>query len=46
MGNNNIQMSVEMEDVERLNVVFAKMSEGGKVTMEPQDMFGEQGLGC
>ena len=36
---NNVQMSVEVEDVERLNEVFAKMSEGGKVTMELQDMF-------
>ena len=36
---NNVQMSVEVEDVERLNEVFAKMSEGGKVTLELQDMF-------
>lgn len=35
----NIQLSVEMEDVNKLDEVFMKMAEGGKVTMELQDAF-------
>lgn len=38
-SNGNIQMSVEVESIDRINDVFKKMSEGGKVTMELQDMF-------
>jgi PhnB protein len=35
----NIQLSVQVESIERINEVFAKMSEGGTVTMELQDAF-------
>ncbi len=38
-SNGNVQMSVEVESIDRINDVFKKMSEGGKVTMELQDMF-------
>jgi len=34
-----VQLSIEVESIERINEVFAKMSEGGKVTMELQDTF-------
>lgn len=35
----NVQLSVEVESIERINEVFPKMAEGGTVTMELQDMF-------
>lgn len=35
----NLQLSVEVENIDRMNEVFAKMAEGGKVTMELQDTF-------
>jgi len=35
----NVQLSVEVESIDRINEVFAKMAEGGKVTMELQDTF-------
>ena len=35
----NIQLSVEVESIERINEVFEKMSAGGKVTMPLQDTF-------
>jgi PhnB protein len=35
----NIQLSIEMEDVNKMDEVFKKMAEGGKVTMELQDAF-------
>ena len=35
----NIQMSIDVENTERLNAVFEKMSEGGQVTMPLQDAF-------
>lgn len=35
----NVQLSVEVESMERINEVFAKMSNGGVVMMELQDMF-------
>jgi PhnB protein len=35
----NIQMSVEVESIERINEIFPKMAEGGTITMELQDMF-------
>jgi len=35
----NIQLSVEIDTVEKLNVVFAKMSEGGRVTMPLAKQF-------
>ena len=37
--NGNIQLSVDVENVERLNEVFEKMSDGGKVSMPLQDTF-------
>lgn len=37
--NGNVQLSVEVESIERINEVFPKMAEGGTVTMELQDMF-------
>lgn len=37
--NGNIQLSVEVESMERINEVFEKMSAGGEVTMPLQDMF-------
>lgn len=36
---NNVQLSIDVEDVEKLNQMFVKMSEGGTVTMELQDTF-------
>jgi len=35
----NVQLSVEVESIERINEVFEKMSEGGKVSLPLQDMF-------
>ena len=35
----NVQLSVEVESIERINEVFVKMAEGGTVVMELQDMF-------
>ena len=35
----NIQLSIEFDDVNKLNEVFSKMAEGGKITMELQDAF-------
>jgi PhnB protein len=35
----NIQLSIDVEEVNKLNDVFSKMAEGGKVTMELQDTF-------
>jgi PhnB protein len=35
----NVQMSVEVESVEKIDAVFAAMSEGGIVTMPLQDTF-------
>jgi PhnB protein len=37
--NNNISLSLDFDSVEDINNAFAKMSEGGKVTMELQDTF-------
>lgn len=37
--NGNIQLSVEMDDVAKMNQVFEKMSEGGKISMPLQDTF-------
>lgn len=37
--NGNIQMSVEVESMEKINEVFEKMSEGGEVTMPLDNMF-------
>jgi PhnB protein len=37
--NGNIQLSINVETVERLNKVFEKMSEGGTVSMPLQDAF-------
>ena len=35
----NIQLSIQMNDVNKMDGVFKKMAEGGKVTMELQDAF-------
>ena len=35
----NVLLSEDVESMERINEVFAKMSEGGVVIMELQDMF-------
>jgi len=35
----NVQLSVEVESIDRIDEVFTKMAEGGKVTMELQDTF-------
>lgn len=37
--NGNIQLSIDVDDVNKLKEVFSKMAEGGKVTMELQDTF-------
>jgi len=37
--NGNVQLSVEVESLDRIKEVFEKMSEGGKVTLPLQDMF-------
>src|SRR4051794_39356245 len=37
--NGNIQLSVEMEDASKMEGVFNKLSEGGKVTMPLADQF-------
>ena len=37
--NGNIQLSVDVEGVEKLEETFKKMAVGGKVTMELQDTF-------
>lgn len=37
--NGNVQLSIDVEDVNKLNDVFSKMAEGGKITMELQDTF-------
>ena len=35
----NVQLSVEVESIDRINEVFARMAEGGEVKMELQDTF-------
>lgn len=35
----NVQLSAEVESIDRINEVFAKMSEGGTVILPLQDMF-------
>lgn len=35
----NVQLNVDVHCIERLGEIFAKMAEGGKVTMELQDTF-------
>ena len=35
----NIQLSVEMDDENKMNEVFNKLAEGGKITMPLQDTF-------
>ena len=35
----NVQLNIEVESLDRINEVFEKMSEGGKVTLPLQDMF-------
>lgn len=35
----NIQLSVEVESMDRINDIFAKMAAGGTITMELQDTF-------
>lgn len=35
----NIQLSVDVEDEDKLDSIFNKMSEGGRVTMPLQDQF-------
>ena len=35
----SISLSVECENIEQLDEVFSKMSEGGKITMPLQDQF-------
>jgi PhnB protein len=35
----NIQLSIEVESVEKLNTVFEKLSAGGKIKMPLQDTF-------
>jgi len=35
----NVQLSIEVESIEKINEVFEKMSAGGKVTMPLQDTF-------
>ena len=35
----NVQLNVNVETLDQINKVFAKMAEGGKVTMELQDTF-------
>lgn len=35
----NVQLSVEVESIDRINEVFAKMAESGTVKMELQDTF-------
>lgn len=35
----NIQLSIQMDDVNKMDEVFKRMAEGGKVTMELQDAF-------
>ena len=37
--NGNIQLSIDVGDINKINEVFNKMAEGGKVTMELQDTF-------
>ncbi len=37
--NGNVQLSVEVESLDRIRQVFEKMSEGGKVSLPLQDMF-------
>ena len=37
--NGNVQLSVEVESLDRIKQVFEKMSEGGKVSLPLQDMF-------
>lgn len=37
--NGNVQLSMEMNDKAELEKVFAKMAEGGKITMPLQDQF-------
>lgn len=36
---NNIHLSLDVEDAQKLNIIFAAMAENGKVTMELQDTF-------
>lgn len=35
----NIHLSIQMDEVNKMDEVFKKMAEGGKVTMELQDAF-------
>ncbi len=35
----NIQLSIDIDDINKLNEVFNKMAEGGKITMALQDTF-------
>ena len=35
----NVQLSVEVESIDRINEIFTKMAEGGTVKMELQDTF-------
>ena len=35
----NVQLNIDVESIDKINEVFAKMAEGGKVTMELQDTF-------
>jgi len=35
----NIQLSLEVNSIEKINEIFEKMSEGGKVSMPLQDTF-------
>jgi len=35
----NIQLSIEVESVDKINELFAKMAEGGTIIMELQDTF-------
>ena len=37
--NGNIQLSVDLDSVEKINELFPKMAEGGTITMELQDTF-------
>lgn len=38
-SNGNIQLSMEMNDKAQMEKVFAKMAEGGKITMPLQEQF-------
>ncbi|MEO7922049.1 MAG: VOC family protein [Chitinophagaceae bacterium] len=38
-GSSNVQLSVEVESLEKINQVFAKMSQGATILNDLQDMF-------